>query len=123
MAVGWFFYDFLIEEARQAARGDLNVARIRKSPSIPLFQTDLYPESTLLDTGVCVASVITRHMVTMSSKRCKPIHRVCVPGSPSLLRPRNPPRPATRGIASRKVGGWAGGTGFFVVNTISAFQS
>ena len=33
---GGFAADFL--QVRQAARGDLNVARIRKSPSIPLFQ-------------------------------------------------------------------------------------
>jgi len=43
---------------------------------LPPRRPDLYPESILLDTVFCVASVMRRHMVTMSSRRCKPIHRV-----------------------------------------------
>jgi hypothetical protein len=34
-------------------------------------------------------------MVVVSSRRCKPSQSVWVPGSPSLLRPRKPPKLAT----------------------------
>jgi len=73
----------------------------------PLVYPDRYPESPLLDTGACVAcgnALIASHMATMSSCRCRPSHRVCVPGWPSPLRPRKPPSVATLRIISRKVG-------------------
>ena len=91
--------------------------------ALPSFSSDPYPESILLDTAIYVASMMTRHIAAMSSSRWIPSHKVCVPGSPSPLRPRKPPRPATPRIASRRVGGILGAIRFLVVNTISAFHS
>jgi len=41
-------------------------------------------------------------MAVISSRRCKPSQSVWVPGSPSLLRPRKPPKLATQRMASRR---------------------
>ncbi len=46
--------------------------------------------------GACGGGVAkTRYMLVMSSSRWMPIQRAWAPGSPSLLRPRKPPRRAT----------------------------
>ena len=37
------------------------------------------------DTGDCVAWRMARHMATISSSRCRPSHRLWVPGTPSPL--------------------------------------
>ena len=82
----------------------------------PLLGTEHYPYSRLLDTrGAGLARLrITKYIAAKSSNRCKPSHKVCVPGSPSALRPRKPPKLATMRTASRKLGGSLGTWGLWV---------
>jgi hypothetical protein len=54
-----------------------------------------------------------RQPSVMPSNRSRPRHKVSVPGSPSDLRPRNPPSLAIMRMASRKLGAGAS-TGRFL---------
>src|SRR5919109_266533 len=89
------------------------------------LRAHLYPYVLLLDTvgGSHRWPDITKYIAAKSSKRCRPNHVVCVPGSPSLLRPRNPPSEATIRTASRRLGGCAGGWGFWFKYATRAFHS
>src|SRR6266850_360409 len=58
-----------------------------------------------------------------SSRRCWPSHIALVPGSPSVLRPRNPPRLASIRVYWRRVGGVPSTTGRLVMNVANAFHS
>ncbi len=88
----------------------------RASLYLPHRNADLYPYFVLLDTeGEWFRDIKTFHIAVRSPRRCRPSHKVCVPGSPSLLRPRNPPRLATMCVASRKIGGVSGGMGLCVL--------
>ena len=48
--------------------------------------------------------LINCHPITMSLSRCHPRHSVFTPGSPSPLRPKNPPNDAIARIPSLNVG-------------------
>src|SRR2546425_13247186 len=68
-------------------------------------------------------SITTTHIPVISSSRCNPRQIVSVPGSPSDLRPKNPPNPiAIIRVASRKVGGFCGGRGSLVTKATKAFH-
>src|SRR4030067_1149708 len=83
----------------------------------PPRKVDLSQYPAVLDTGIFsfIKETITFHMAVISSSRCNPSQSDFVPGSPSDLRPRKPPRLATMRIASRNVGAFSGGIGFFVI--------
>src|SRR3972149_9981112 len=62
-------------------------------------------------------------MAVISSSLCIPSQSVFVPGSPSPLRPKKPPKLATIRTASLKLGGFDGAIGLLVLYATNAFHS
>src|ERR1051325_8497910 len=63
------------------------------------------------------------YVTLISSRRCCPSQMDLVPGSPSHLRPRKPPRLATIRTYSRAVGGVPSTIGLWRIKLASAFHS
>ena len=99
----------------------LVIASLADADHYPYFRRT--PEMWDAGGGCAKRTLMTFHISVISESLCTPSQRVWVPGSPSLLRARKPPRTANIRRASRSVGGSVAGTGLLVTKATSAFHS
>jgi Cu(I)/Ag(I) efflux system membrane protein CusA/SilA len=105
------------------ALGLVDLGQSPSPPPAPLSQQAGHAPYLRRTPGGPVAAVSTRYMWVRSSRRCRPSQRVWVPGSPSHLRPRKPPREASMRVAWRRLGGFSGSSGVGLTRSHSAFHS